>query len=151
MFFSKWKIWLETKWLLKQLLQRRLIFNDHLLKLKLKTLFEASLLWMELVCLTERENIFHIILWCRCGTKVTTSNSIENTGRDWFTVKVLGLGGGSITLQATSAHTRFMSEGGFLPAFNPLYPNILHTVLHTFPKVLTRRIYVTINQFFSFW
>ena len=35
---------------------------------------------------------------------------------------------------------------------NPLHPNIsiyiLHTVLHTFPKELTRRIYSTINNFF---
>ena len=37
-------------------------------------------------------------------------------------------------------------------ALNPLHPNmskvILHTVPHTFPKVLTRRICVTINRFF---
>ena len=34
--------------------------------------------------------------------------------------------------------------------FNPLHPNIsmyiLHTVLYTFPKVLTRRIYLTIKS-----
>ena len=37
-------------------------------------------------------------------------------------------------------------------ALNPLHPHmskvILHTVLHTFPKVLTRRICVTIDSFF---
>ena len=36
---------------------------------------------------------------------------------------------------------------------NPFYPNIsmhiLHTVLYTFPKILTRRIYLTIKSFFS--
>ena len=36
---------------------------------------------------------------------------------------------------------------------NPLHPNIsmhiLHTVLYTFPKVLTRRICLTIKSFFS--
>ena len=36
---------------------------------------------------------------------------------------------------------------------NPFYPNIsmhiLHTVLHTFPKILTRRIYLTIKSFFG--
>ena len=36
--------------------------------------------------------------------------------------------------------------------FNPLYPNIsmhiLHTVLYTFPKVLVRRICITIKWFF---
>ena len=35
---------------------------------------------------------------------------------------------------------------------NPLHPNIimhiLHTVLHTFPKVLTRRISLTIKSLF---
>ena len=38
---------------------------------------------------------------------------------------------------------------------NPLHPNtsmhILHTVLHTFPEVLTRRIYLKIKSFFSWW
>ena len=38
---------------------------------------------------------------------------------------------------------------------NPSHPNtsmhILHTLLHTFPKVLTRRIYFTIRRFFSWW
>ena len=38
---------------------------------------------------------------------------------------------------------------------NPLHPNIsmhiLHTVLYTFPKVLTRRICLTIKSFFSWW
>ena len=37
---------------------------------------------------------------------------------------------------------------------NPLHPNIstqiLHTILLTFPNVLTRRIYLTIKGFFSF-
>ena len=37
--------------------------------------------------------------------------------------------------------------------FSPLHPNIslhiLHTVLYTFPKVLTRRICLTIKSFFS--
>ena len=36
------------------------------------------------------------------------------------------------------------------PSFNPLHPNIsmhiLHTVLYTFPDVLTRRIYLINNQ-----
>ena len=36
--------------------------------------------------------------------------------------------------------------------FNPLHPNIsmhiLHTVLYTFPKVLTRRICLTVKSFF---
>ena len=39
--------------------------------------------------------------------------------------------------------------------FNPLHPNIimhiLHTVLYTFPKVLTRRICLTIKGFFGWW
>ena len=39
--------------------------------------------------------------------------------------------------------------------FNPLHPNIimhiLHTVLYTFPKVLTRRICLTIKGFFGCW
>ena len=39
--------------------------------------------------------------------------------------------------------------------FNPLHPNIsihiLHTVLYTFNKVLTRRICLTIKSFFSWW
>ena len=38
-------------------------------------------------------------------------------------------------------------------SFNPLHPNIsmhiLHTVLYTFPKVLRRRICLTIRTFFS--
>ena len=38
---------------------------------------------------------------------------------------------------------------------NPLHPNIsmhiLHTVLYTFPKRLTRRICFTINSCFSWW
>ena len=37
-------------------------------------------------------------------------------------------------------------------SINPLHPNIsmyiLHTVLYTFPKVLTRRICLTIKSFF---
>ena len=37
--------------------------------------------------------------------------------------------------------------------FNPLHPNIsmhiLHTVLYTFPNVLTRRICLTIEKFFN--
>ena len=37
----------------------------------------------------------------------------------------------------------------------PLHPNIrmhiLHTVLYTFPKVLTRRIFLSIKSFFSWW
>ena len=36
---------------------------------------------------------------------------------------------------------------------NPFYPkismHILHTVLYTFPKILARRIYLTIKSFFS--
>ena len=36
---------------------------------------------------------------------------------------------------------------------NPLHPNIsmhiLHNVLYTFPKMLTRRIWLTIKSFFS--
>ena len=39
--------------------------------------------------------------------------------------------------------------------FSPLHPNftlhILHTVLYTFPNVLTRRICLTIKSFFSWW
>ena len=39
--------------------------------------------------------------------------------------------------------------------FHHLHPNInmhiLHTVLYTFPKVLTRRICLTIKSFFSWW
>ena len=38
---------------------------------------------------------------------------------------------------------------------NPLHPNfsmyILHTVLYTFPKVLTRRIWLTIKSFLGWW
>ena len=38
---------------------------------------------------------------------------------------------------------------------NPVHPNIsiyiLHTVLYTFPKVLTKRICLTIKSFFSCW
>ena len=38
---------------------------------------------------------------------------------------------------------------------NPLHPNIsmhiLHTVLNTFPKVLTRRICLTIYSFYCWW
>ena len=38
---------------------------------------------------------------------------------------------------------------------NPLHPNIsmhiLHTVLHTFPKVLIRRICSPVKSFFSWW
>ena len=38
---------------------------------------------------------------------------------------------------------------------NPLHPNIsmhiLHSVLNTFPKVLTRRICLTIENFFRWW
>ena len=38
---------------------------------------------------------------------------------------------------------------------NPLHPNfsmyILHTVLYTFPKVLTRRIWLTIRSFLGWW
>ena len=38
---------------------------------------------------------------------------------------------------------------------DPLHPNIskhiLHTVLYTFPKLLTRRIWLTIKSFFSWW
>ena len=40
-------------------------------------------------------------------------------------------------------------------AFNLLYPNIsmhfLHTVLYTFPEVLTRRICLKIKSFISWW
>ena len=40
----------------------------------------------------------------------------------------------------------------FIKPLNPLHSNIskyiLHTVLYTFPKVLTRRIYLTIKSFF---
>ena len=32
---------------------------------------------------------------------------------------------------------------------NPFYPNISMHILHTFPKILTRRIYLTIKSFFS--
>ena len=39
--------------------------------------------------------------------------------------------------------------------FNPLQPNIsmhiLHTILFTFPTVLTGRICLTIKSFFSWW
>ena len=39
--------------------------------------------------------------------------------------------------------------------FNPLHPNIsmyiLHTVLYTFPKELTRRICLTIKDFLGWW
>ena len=40
-------------------------------------------------------------------------------------------------------------------AINPLHPNIsmhiLHTDLYTLPKLLTRRIHLTIKSFFSWW
>ena len=38
---------------------------------------------------------------------------------------------------------------------NPFHPNIsmhiLHTVLFTFPKLLTKRIYLSIKRFFRWW
>ena len=41
----------------------------------------------------------------------------------------------------------------FLIHLDPLHPNIgmhiLHTVLYTFPKVLTRRICLTVKSFYS--
>ena len=44
-------------------------------------------------------------------------------------------------------------QGGVLLTFNPLHPNISmhirHTVLNKFPKVLTRRICITIKGFLS--
>ena len=44
---------------------------------------------------------------------------------------------------------------GEVCVFNPFHPNIsihiLHTVLCTFTKVLTRRIYLTIKSFLSWW
>ena len=44
---------------------------------------------------------------------------------------------------------------GELRSINPLHPNIsmhlLSTVLHTFPDVLTRRICLTTEKFFSWW
>ena len=47
----------------------------------------------------------------------------------------------------------FYSSG--ITVLNPLKPNIsmhiLHTALHTFPKMLTRRICFTINNFFGWW
>ena len=43
----------------------------------------------------------------------------------------------------------------FLHFFNPLHPiismHILHTVLCTFPKVLTRRICLSIKSLFNWW
>ena len=48
--------------------------------------------------------------------------------------------------------THEQQPGHFL---NLLHPNIsidiLHTVLHTFPKVLTRRIYLKIKSVFGWW
>ena len=45
------------------------------------------------------------------------------------------------------------ADGGTCININPLHPNItiyiLHTVLYTFPKVLTRRICLTIKSFIS--
>ena len=55
---------------------------------------------------------------------------------------------------------RALTRGGCLHkelrwVLKPLHPNIsmhiLHTVLYTFPKVLTRRICLTIKSFFSWW
>ena len=47
------------------------------------------------------------------------------------------------------------AHNGRRNAFIPLHPNIskhiLHTVLYTFPKVLTRRICLPIKIFFSDW
>ena len=44
------------------------------------------------------------------------------------------------------------ADNNYYYLFNPLHPNIsmhiLHTVLYTFPKVLTRRICLTVKSFF---
>ena len=54
-----------------------------------------------------------------------------------------------------ATHTKEFSVGWgkvlAKPILNPLHPNIsmhiLHTVLYTFPKMLTRRICLTIKSF----
>ena len=59
-----------------------------------------------------------------------------------YTMKVQGT---SLSIQISC----YFSKQYFL--FNPLHPNIsmhiLHTVLYTFPKVLTRRICLTIKSY----
>ena len=49
----------------------------------------------------------------------------------------------------------FGAYGCCMHWFNPLHPkiglNILHTVLYTFPKVLTRRICLPIKRFLPWW
>ena len=51
--------------------------------------------------------------------------------------------------------SRYICNKAWLRSFNPLHHNIsmhiLHTVHHTFLKVLTRRIWLSIKSFFSWW
>ena len=57
-------------------------------------------------------------------------------------------------LQKTQKSLQWRTTNRIL-GVNSLHPNIskhiLHTVLYTFPKVLTRRICLTIKSFFSWW
>ena len=68
--------------------------------------------------------------------------------------KVAGSSGNSyLVFRAHKRIILFLEANPLLSKISPLYPNlstyILHTVSYTFPKVLTRRICLTIKSSFS--
>ena len=101
-------------------------FNLHLC-------YNFALLLQHRTCVTWKMQLFSASLTCNISTNVTLL--IKKLFIPWR-----WLASGCHVLQSL---------------FHPLHPNaslhMLHTLLQTFPKVLIKRICLTIKSFFSWW
>ena len=96
------------------------------------------------------------ITWIKDGMAVAFGETFKfsanrtKSGTYWCSVEN-GLNVAVNTSVSLDVQCMYLSRNEFF--YNPLHPSIsmhiLHTVLSTFPKVLTRRICLTIKSFFS--
>ena len=100
------------------------------------------------------------VKWLECDKTleypVSLENGPKNTEQVWFkTVKINreNVDGKPEIYQITLEISRFKTENPFIvnPWHLSVSIHILHTVLQTFPWVLTRRICLTIKSFFWWW
>ena len=97
--------------------------------------------------------LLHISLQISCNCALLADwgmDCVSITITTWFKTLCLRPGLANVCdLIGKSLHSRLLS------VMSSLRPNInmhiLHTVLYTFPKTLTRRVCITIKSFFSWW
>ena len=100
------------------------------------------------------------VKWLECDKTLEYPVSLEigpkKTEQVWFNMMKINrenVDGKPEMYQITLEISRFKTENSFIvkPWHLSVSIHILYTVLQTFPLVLTRRICLTINSFFSWW